>query len=322
MSNILAWRGRVRIGGLLVAVCVAAAPSWGTSAARPQEARVSIRLRSFALNASGQLTIEPSAEGGRARLTALRMPDPQSQARGARAYVVWANSEGRILRLGELRTDRRGNGGFSFKHPGFDRYTVIVTAEQSPSADRPFGAPVLSTRAGEATALFRPTDATAGASPRPTPSTAPDITHGRTRPARRVTGDFYSEVDGALDALGGGRVIELEGAEIAPRARGRARAAAQAGRAYVVVRFGDVPLPRAADAEAYVMWALAPDGRIVYMGSLPADESLNLGTTYVRVPGLDSDQFDLFVTAERARPAHAPSDRRALSTRDARNTTR
>ncbi len=284
---------------------------------RAQAGRIDVRLRSFAPNASGQLTIEPSAEGGRARLTALGLPDPQSQSRGAQTYVVWANSEGRIVRLGELRTDRRGNGGLSFTHPGFERYTVIVTAEQAATADKPFGAPILSTRANEATALFAVPNVDN------TPSVSPDPTPVRARAARRVApGDFYSEVEGALDARGGGRLIELEGAEFATRARGRARATEQAGRAYVVLRFSDLPLPRTVDAKVYVLWALLPNSRIVYMGSLPADETLNLGTTYVRVHGFDTDRFDLFVTGERARPMLTPSDRRALFTRNAVNTIR
>jgi hypothetical protein len=107
---------------------------------------------------------------------------------------------------------------------------------------------------------------------------------------------------------------------VAPRARGAARAAESAGRAYVVVRFRDVPLPRAAGAGVYVMWAIQPNGRIVYMGSLPADESLNRADIYVRVAGFQSDDYDLFVTAEPSRPASAPSDQRVLSTRNALNT--
>lgn len=288
-----------------------------------------IRLRSFTPTASGQLTIEPSAEGGRGRLTALGLPEARTQSRDARAYVVWANSEGRIVRLGELGRDRRGNGGLAFNHPaGFERYTVIVTAEQSPDAERPLGAPVLSTRAGEATAVFPvpapPTVAASGPDPRPGGRNnveSLDPVGGSSR-LRRTTGDFYAEVDGALDARGGGRLIELEGASSAPRARGAARAAESAGRAYVVVRFRDVPLPQEAGAGVYIMWAIQPSGRLVYMGSLPADEALNRADTYIRVAGFQSDDFDLFVTAEQRRPAPEPSDRRVLSTRNARNTIR
>jgi len=284
---------------------------------------VDIRLRSFTPTASGQLTIEPSAEGGRGRLTALGLPEARTQSRDARAYVVWANSEGRIVRLGELGRDRRGNGGLAFKHPsGFERYTVIVTAERSADAARPLGAPVLSTRANEATALFpQPVERTEAPS-RATPAAPPDP--GATRPTRAsaAAGDFYAEVDGALEARGGGRLIELEGAEVAPRARGAARAAESDGRAYVVVRFRDVPLPQAAGAGVYVMWAIQPSGRLVYMGSLPADEALNRADIYVRVAGFQSDDFDLFVTAEQRRPAPEPSDRRVLSTRNARHTIR
>ena len=333
-------RARVALCLLVASAFFAAAPPGGVRAGaathgrRPpharraaQDGRVDIRLRSFTPTASGQLTIEPSAEGGRARLTALALPDPQTQERDARAYVVWANSEGRIVRLGELERDRRGNGGLAFNHPaGFEHYAVIVTAERSADAARPLGAPVLSTRANEATALFpqpvERTEAPSAATPvaPPDPRSLPDS--GATRPARAAAapGDFYAEVDGALDARGGGRLNELESTEVAPRARGAARAAESGGRAYVVVRFRDVPLPQAAGAGVYVMWAIQPSGRLVYMGSLPADETLNRADIYVRVAGFQSDDFDLFVTAEQRRPAPEPSDRRVLSTRNARNT--
>lgn len=337
-------RARVVVLGLLVFACLAGSiPLGGVGACeaasgarrrdltpRAQNERTDIRLRSFAPNASGQLTIEPSADGGRARLTALSLPDPRSQSRDARTYVVWANSEGRIIRLGELRRDRAGNGGLSFAHPGFERYTVIVTAETSADAERPLGAPVLSTRAGEAIAVF-PAPAAASATPATTAAApaapgvnntpAPATRPARTRPRTRTpAGDFYSEVDDALVSNGGGRVIELEGAEMAPRARGSARAAAQVGRAYVVVRFRDVPLPQAAGVGVYVMWAIVPNGQLIYMGSLPPDDALNRSDIYVRVPGFSSAEFDLFVTAEQSRPASEPSDRRALSTRNAVNT--
>jgi hypothetical protein len=48
------------------------------------------------------------------------------------------------------------------------------------------------------------------------------------------------------------------------------------------------------------------------MGSLPATEDLNRAEVYVRVPGFDADDYTLFVTAEPARPATAPSSRRVL----------
>lgn len=306
--------------GLLAAVCSVVAVCAGVFAAggaapttASQHERVDIRLRSFVPRASGQLTIEPSAEGGRARLTAMRLPDPRTQSRDATTYVVWANSEGRIVRLGELARDARGNGGLAFNHPGYERYTVLVTAEPTATAERPLGAPVLSTRANEAIAVF-PVPATSTGGGRP-------VHISPVRSARR-SGGFYDEVDDALAASDGGRLIELEGGEVAPAARGSARAAEASGRAYVVVRFRDLPMPNAAGAGAYVLWAIQPNQRIVYMGSLPADPTLNAADIYVRVPGFSSDDFDLFVTAEQKRPAFTPSDRRALSTRNARNTVR
>jgi hypothetical protein len=323
----------------LVCGVVAAAPAKvsaaaGPAAARAQSERLDIRMRSYAPPASGRVTIEASEGGGRGRLTALSLPDPHTVSPGARAYVVWATSEGRIVRLGELRRDERGNGGLAFERPAeFERYSVVVTAEPDAAAERP-GAPALSTRAGEVATLYpRLISEGAAASPAtPTtpamnppadakPSTpAPDplkVERPRAR-SRRPGGDFYAEVDDALAANGGGRLVEMEG-ELAPRARGAARATAHTGRAYVRANFRDVPLPDAVGANVYVLWAVIPsDGRIVYMGSLPAAEALNTSEIYVRTAGFDTDAFDLFVTAERQRPAPSPSGRRVLSPKTAR----
>ncbi|MFN2413545.1 MAG: anti-sigma factor domain-containing protein, partial [Pyrinomonadaceae bacterium] len=115
----------------------------GPAKAAAQAERVDIRLRSLTTRASGQLSVEASEGGGRARLTAMNLPDPRTVASGARVYVVWAVSGGRIVRLGELRRDERGNGGLAFARPeGFERFGVIVTAESSPEVERP-GDPVL-----------------------------------------------------------------------------------------------------------------------------------------------------------------------------------
>ena len=293
--------------------------------ARAQAGRVDIRLRSLTTRATGQLTIEASEGGGRARLTALNLPDPQTIAAGSTTYVVWAVSGGRILRLGELLRDERGNGGLAFDRPeGFERYGIIVTAETSSAVERP-GDPVLTTRADEAAALYPPkpapapdtttdtaTDAARTNTPRPAP-VPPAPAGTRARPA---AGDFYAEVDDALASQGGGRVIELEGEAAAPNARGAARAALSSNRAYVRANFRGVPLPSALGASVYVLWGVIPDGRIVYMGSLPASEDLNRAEVYVRVAGFEADDYTLIVTAERARPAPAPDGRRLLKPRD------
>ena len=301
-----------------------------------------IRLRSLTTRATGQLTVEADANGGRARLTAMNLPDPQTIAAGARVYVVWAVSGGRIVRLGELRRDERGNGGLAFERPqGLERYGVIVTAEASPEVERP-GDPVLTTRADEAAALYtsktedappaKPEEAvTSGAASSNTaasntsaPSTAASNTAVPVPPAsggsraRRAAaaGDFYAEVEDALVSRGGGRVIELEGDSAAPGARGAARATLSSNRAYVRANFRGVPLPSSVGASVYVLWGVIPDGRIVYMGSLPAAEDLNRAEVYVRVAGFESDDYTLFVTAERARPAASPEGRRLLKPKD------
>jgi hypothetical protein len=274
-------------------------PAHTRGARRQGDDRVDIRLRSLTTRATGKLTIEPSETGGRGRLTALNLPDPRTVTAGARTYVVWAVSGGRILRLGELKLDARGNGGLAFGRPeGFERYGVIVTAESSAEVERP-GDPVLTTRADEAGALFpAPTDTAAradsGNAPAPVDTDKPNATAATDRPnapaatatpeatttpestpapersdapVNRATpnatpdtsggaratsnprassnrvgggvsappptpsrggaarGAFYSEVEDAIAASGGGRVIEMEGDGAAARAGGAARAA-------------------------------------------------------------------------------------------------
>lgn len=312
------------------------------ASARQDDGRVDIRLRSLTTRATGRLTVEPSENGGRVRMTALNLPDPRTVTPGANTYVVWALSGGRILRLGELKRDERGNGGLAFERPeGFERYGVIVTAEPDANAERP-GDPVLTTRADEASALYptlaptpnttatpdtasTPTNtSTPDTTPAPSTSTPPSATRAvreRTRASgRRVSAPsspsravgFYAEVEDAIAASGGGRVVELEGDSLAPGAGGAARAAYQRGRAYVRANFRGVPLPSSLGAGVYVLWGVLADGRIVYMGSLPANNDLNRAEVYVRVPGFDADDYTLFVTAEPARPVHTPSSRRVL----------
>lgn len=314
-----------------VLVCAAASGVARGVTHQQQGQRLDINLRSFTPRARGRLTIEPDASGGRGRVTALNLPDPQTLSQAARTYVVWAGNEGRFIRLGELRRDVRGNGGLAFAHPAeFARYTLLITAETSADTERPAGAPVLSTRAGEAQAVYGAADV-AGA-----PASAnddngqrpPDADAGRGRFANRATrsrssnggADFYAEVDDVLDAQGGGRALLLEGESIAPRARGDARVTAQTGNGYVRVRFRGLPLPSNVGADTYVMWAIVPDGSIVYMGSLPATKEINYADIYVRVAGFNADDFELFVTSEMRHPVFVPSDKRALSTRKIRST--
>jgi hypothetical protein len=332
---------RARACSLALGLTFAAASSLTTHTARSASAsvknvatqgeRVDIRLRSLTTRASGKLTVEASEAGGRARLTALGLPDPQTVASGASTYVVWALSGGRIVRLGELQRDERGNGGLAFERPAeFERYGVIVTAETSAEVERP-GDPVLTTRADEAAALYPAKTVVADERPAPVNDERPAATNVMPSPpplieltpnprprTRRVAGDFYSEVDEALTTNGGGRVLELEGETAAPRALGAARATTQRGRAYVRANFRGVPLPPAVGANVYVLWAVVPDGRIVYMGSLPVNEALNTAEVYVRVAGFDADDYTLLVTAEQQRPAAAPSGPRVLSPKTAR----
>jgi hypothetical protein len=323
--------GLTLAAGLYTGASAGSRPKAPAAPARAQSERVDIRLRSLTTQATGQLTIEASEGGGRARLTALNLPDPQTVAAGSTTYVVWAVSGKRIFNLGELRRDERGNGGLAFDRPReLERYGIIVTAERSPDVGRP-GDPVLTTRADEAAALYpsKP-EAAPGAPAVAAPDTdrantskptAAPLPPARPRTARAsgasgASGDFYAEVDDALASHGGGRVIELEGDAAAPDARGAARATLSSNRAYVRANFRGVPLPPALGAGIYVLWGVITDGRIVYMGSLPASEDLNRAEVYVRVAGFETDDYTLLVTAERARPAYAPDGRRLLKPKD------
>ncbi|HEV3467955.1 MAG TPA: hypothetical protein VG148_01430, partial [Pyrinomonadaceae bacterium] len=143
------------------AFVLSAGAAGGPRPARRQESRLDIRMRSFAPPASGRVTVEASESGGAGRVTALSLPDPQTVGPGARTYVVWAVGEGRIVNLGELRRDERGNGGLAFERPqGFERYSVVVTAEASATPEQP-GSPVLSTRAAEVGTLYPTVSGTA-----------------------------------------------------------------------------------------------------------------------------------------------------------------
>ena len=302
------------------------------SAARSQDVRDEIRLRSLVGGGRGRLIIEATRGGGRARLTVLGLPRPQTLAATAQTFLVWASNDGRIVRLGELVTDARGNGGLEFAHPPeFTRYTLVVTAEADAGASRP-SAPVLSTRANEARALFAPPDDAVPATPTTSPADAakngganpprasdatdagPDFTPSMSTRSRRRGGDFYTEVDDALEAGGGGRVLELASTPLAQNASGRARVTTQTGTAFGRVRFRDLPLPSAIGADTYVLWGVGSDGRIFYMGSLPANADINRAEMYVRTRGIGAETFNLFVTAEQQRPVARPSEQRVLST--------
>src|SRR5437588_7690166 len=179
-----------------------ATPARSRAAKAQGGGRVDIRLRSLTRRATGKLTVEASEGGGRARLTALNLPDPQTVTPDARTYVVWAVSGGRIVRIGELKRDERGNGGLAFERPeGFERYGVIVTAESSAEAERPSD-PVLTTRADEAAALYPKEDEASAAASAPPPP-VPDVS-AKSNARRAAAFDFYSEVDDALVSNGGG----------------------------------------------------------------------------------------------------------------------
>lgn len=272
-----------------------------------QTTNMMLRLRSFAAGASAQLEIEPTKAGGRARLTATNLPPPGTVTPGAHTFLVWATG-GSIIRLGELRRDAHGDAALKFAHPArFARYSLIVTAEQSARADHPGGAPIFSTRANEVAALFpapvvvRPhatTTTTTKANEAALSSTAlrPVVRARRSN----LTSDFSARVEEVLRSDTSARELTLVGTRLARRARGQARVAATGGSAYVRTNFRRVPQPARLGASRYVLWAMTPAGRSIYLGSLPR-LGLNNTDTYVRASGMDDGQFDLLVTAERGR---------------------
>ncbi len=288
--------------GALVAV---RAEAMSNEASTAQTTNMMLRLRSFAPGASAQLEIEPTMTGGRVRLMATNLPQAGAVTPGAHTFLVWATG-GRIIRLGELRRDARGNAALEFAHPAqFERYSLIVTAEQSARADHPGGAPVFSTRANEVAALFstpvvrRPritTTTTTSAVAERTPAPRPVIRARRSE----VGNDFYAGIEAVLRSDASARELTLVGTRLARRARGQARVAAVAGSAYVRARLRRVPSPARLGASRYVLWAMTTAGRSVYLGSLPR-LGLNDTDTYVRAAGVANEPFDLLVTAERGR---------------------
>ncbi|HEX8141640.1 MAG TPA: hypothetical protein VF553_03535 [Pyrinomonadaceae bacterium] len=273
--------------------------------------RLGVRLRSFIPTASGSLHFEPTPEGGIVRVTVLGLPRPEAVMATARTFVVWASaSGGRVVRVGELQTDASGNGGLQFtRPPTLDSYSVLVTAEPTGTVEKLTGTVVFASLANEVTAFFAEVDRSVKRAQR----AAREI--NRRARVKRPTADFYDEVDEALKtAPGGARILELFGDQIAPGAHGRAQVTTRSLKAYVRARFQNLPLPVMANANTYVLWSIVPDGRIVYMGSLPQTKELDDTDIYVRVGGFTSE-FDLFVTAEKRRPVATPSNARALTSR-------
>lgn len=271
--------------------------------------RLGVRLRSFIATARGQMHFEPTPEGGVVRLTVTGLPRPQTVMTGASTFVVWASASGaRVVRVGELFTDESGNGGLQFtRPPSLQSYSVLVTAEQSAEVEKLTGTVVFASLAGEVKAFFAEVDKSIRRTQR---AAAREIS----RRQRRVTDNFFDEVDLALKtAPGGARRIYLFGSDLAPGASGTALATTVSKKAYVRATIQHLPPPILVNAEAYVLWSVVPDGRITYMGSLPTDD-LDNTDVYVRVAGFSSD-FDLFVTVEQGRPVSRASERRLLTSR-------
>lgn len=282
------------------------------SAAKPESGRqrLGVRLRSFIASARGQMNFEPTPEGGIVRLTVMGLPRPESVMTGARTFIVWASAAGgRVVRVGELRTDESGNGGLQFtRPPELVSYSVLVTAEPNAEVEKLTGTVVFASLAGEVKAFFAEVDK----SVKRTQRAAREI--NKRLQLGRGTDDFFDEVDRALKtAPGGARQIYLFGSDLAPGASGTALVTTLSRKAYVRASLLHLPPPVLVSAEAYVLWSVVPGGRITYMGSLPTND-LDNTDVYVRVAGFDSD-FDLFITAEQRRPVPRPGERRLLNSR-------
>jgi hypothetical protein len=285
-------------------------PQAAAAKAESGRRRLGVRLRSFIATARGQMNFEPTPEGGIVRLTVLGLPRPETVMTSARTFIVWASAAGgRVVRVGELRTDESGNGGLQFTRPAeLASYSVLVTAEPDAAVEKLTGTVVFASLAGEVKAFFAEVDR----SVRRTQRAAREL--NKRLQLGRVADDFFDEVDRALKtAPGGARRLYLFGSDLAPGASGTALATTASRKAYVRASIQHLPPPILVNAEAYILWSVVPDGRITYMGSLPTDE-LDNTDVYVRVAGYNSD-FDLFVTAEQRRPVSRPGERRLLSTR-------
>lgn len=281
----------------------------GQSTPKSLGKRLGLRLRSFVPDARGSLYFEPTLAGGKVRLTALGLPNPQELLPQGSAFVVWAVTSGAApLRVGELPVDSNGNGGLEFdRPPSFERYSVIVTAETSASATSPLGVMVFATPAGAVSAFYGAVNNKIGKSQ----LKRINLELSKRSSRRKATHDFFDEVDDALTASGGGRLLELFGDEFAPDAHGIARATSLNKKAYLRVLITNLPQPPLSSAKTYIMWSILPNHHIVYMGNL---EKQSTQDVYARVNGITTD-YDLFVTAEMRVIVPRPSLQRALSTR-------
>jgi hypothetical protein len=284
--------------------------AFAQTADQPGAKHPGFRLRSFFPNASGSMYFSPSPAGGVVRVTALGLPAPNTLMPNAHVYVVWASATGaKPTRVGELHTDEAGNGGLEFARPeGFEKYSVIVTAEPSVEADYPSGVMALASWGGAVSASYgEPNNTLADSRKRLLERELKGTGH-------EGANTFNAEVESALrGSEGEGRTLQLQGNEAAPEAYGIARIAARDEKIYLHTVIKQLPLPSQVGANIYVLWGIVHGGRITYMGSLPTLENRE-ADEFVRVNGFSSSDIDLAVSAELRRPAFHPSGLRTLST--------
>lgn len=101
--------------------------------------------------AQGAVRVESGANNNtRLRIDVHHLADPQRIAPGATALVVWAQpaaAGGAPQNIGALRVNERLEGELETVTPQRD-FELTITAEPSPTASAPSGAPLLSAHIG------------------------------------------------------------------------------------------------------------------------------------------------------------------------------
>jgi hypothetical protein len=296
--------GRVRLTAVNLPTPQSIAPKARTFVAWASGSRI-LRLGELrrGTRGSGSLVFPHPAEFARYSLIVTAEGDARAERpTGAPVFSTRANEVAALFPAPPAVDDRRAATARR------ERRTAVPARR-----DTPAGATAARTTATTTTAASREMNAP----PRAT-NAAPTTTALRARGSGGSdgAGEFFTNVDEALERDAAARTLVLVGDRGARRARGTARVATlEDGTAYVRVRFRRVPPPsRYGRGRRYAMWAVIPEDGTVYMGTLPARD-INRRQTYARTEGVNSNKFRLLVTAERrAAPAPRPRGRRVLMT--------
>jgi len=131
---------------------------------------------------------------------------------------------------------------------------------------------------------------------------------GQPDAATVFTADAVTRTAKAIDyqAQGGKTKVVFDGSALAKAASGEAKVESKGAGAQVEAEFSRLPDPQRFSAEylTYVLWAIAPDGRVVNLGELRRDKmgEANLTTTS------ELQVFGMVVTAEPYYAVRMPSD--------------